>query len=57
MLNVDDGLSMMTSALLTMLDTPVNGNYDDTIAPAVKGNFILSRNLPEHSNLTRPPDP
>ena len=26
---VDDGLSMMTSALLTMLDTPEEGNYED----------------------------
>lgn len=61
---VDDGLSMMTSALLTMLDTPgdKNGdagtisthssNYEDTIAP-MTDNPYMSRSLQEHPSSTR----
>ena len=66
--NVDDGLSMMTSALLTMLDTPGNNekgdtgtisshssNYDDAIVPMNDPSYI-SRSLPEYSSPSRPID-
>jgi len=64
--NVDDGLSMMTSALLTMLDTPGsnekgNGdagtisshssNYDDAIGPMNDPSYIS-----EYSTSSRPID-
>lgn len=64
---VDDGLSMMTSALLTMLDTPgdTNGdsgtisthssNYDDAIVP-MNDNPYMPRSLNEYPVSTRPPE-
>jgi hypothetical protein len=66
--NVDDGLSMMTSALLTMLDTPGNNekgdagtisshssNYDDAIVPMNDPSYISRPNsLPEYSTPSRP---
>mmetsp|Transcript_1876 Transcript_1876/g.3389 ORF Transcript_1876/g.3389 Transcript_1876/m.3389 type:complete len:588 (-) Transcript_1876:1333-3096(-) len=59
MKNVDDGLSMMTSALLTMLDTPANdkadagtisthsSNYEDAIATMNDPPFV-SKSLPNY---------
>jgi hypothetical protein len=60
--NVDDGLSMMTSALLTMLDTPGNeqaetlsshsSNYDDALPSITE---FIPRSLPEY--VSRPVGP
>jgi hypothetical protein len=71
MKNVDDGLSMMTSALLTMLDTPANekadagtisthsSNYEDAIAtmndPPFVSNSLPNYILPTQLNSSKGP--